>query len=216
MRRVILNVAVAALLLSFGATAATKPYSLEDLKALDRTGDWDELQSHLTDVPPSQRGPQWNRLLEHACLRPTGEYYQLEACAQKLDAATASEPKNRDFALRAAMFFGGTRFQFLAVPFFARVITAPNDVHCAAPELAHAVVAGLRQSAIDEDKALVAAAQTLAFRLRWPATREPIVKTFDRDGTGAYLLNTCAALKREGALSQAQDTACDREMARRR
>src|SRR5712691_112583 len=204
--------AATVILLSLGATAATKPYSLADLQALDRTGAWDELLRHLSDVPPSQRGSEWNSVVEHVCLRPTDDTYLLDFCAQKLAAATASDPDDRDFALRVAIFFGRSRFQSLAVPFFARVITAPGDTHCTLPELASAVSAGLGHSGIDEDQALVAAAQKLAFALCWPATREPILKAFDRRGFGAFLRNTCAALKREGVLTPAQDTKCYREM----
>jgi hypothetical protein len=206
--------AVAALPVS-GAPAQQKSYSLEDLKALDKTGAWDELRRHLTDVRPSERGPQWNRIAEHACLRPRENYHTYEACAGVLAAATASEPKNKDFALRVAMFFGQSEYQSLAVPFFARLITAPHDKACASPELSSAVLAGLNRSPGGEDKELAQQAQKLAFKLCWPETRSNVLAGFDRSGTRIYLLNTCPALKREHALTPEQEAACDRAMAER-
>lgn len=221
MRRIagIFVFAAMAILLAFGALAQRKPYSLDDLQALDKTGAWDELRAHLRDVAPSRRGPQWNRFVEHACLRPIeSKYYyfhddfdELEACARLLGPATASEPNNKDFALRVATFFGRSRFQSLAVPFFARAITSPHDAQCASPELANAVVAGFNHSAIDEDKAMVAQAQRLAFDLCWPETRDEIQAGFNRIDP-VYLRNTCDALRRKGVLAPDQDAQCKKEM----
>jgi hypothetical protein len=73
MRRIasiLLFTAIAALPV-LDALSQQKSYSIDDLKALDKSGAWDELRGHLTDVRPSQRGPQWNRIAEHACLRPS-------------------------------------------------------------------------------------------------------------------------------------------------
>jgi hypothetical protein len=50
--------------------APTKPYTLEDLQALDRQKAWSELFAHLRDVRPSQRGPAWNQIATHVCLQP--------------------------------------------------------------------------------------------------------------------------------------------------
>src|SRR5262249_3935709 len=122
-------------LLAFGALAQRKRYSLDNLQALDKTGAWDELGEHLTDVVPRQRGPQWNRIAEHVCLRPIEpiDAYShdaldgLRACGRLLGPATASEPNNKAFALRVAKFFGRSQFQSLAVPFSARAISSPHD-----------------------------------------------------------------------------------------
>jgi hypothetical protein len=219
MRRVASILAFAAMtaLPVLDASSQQKSYSLDDLKALDKTGAWDELRGHLTDVRPSQRGPQWNRIAEHACLqlpRDSEDDSIYKHCADLLAAATASEPKNKDFALRVAMFFGQTRWgKSFAVPFFARAITLPHDKACASPELLHTVRAGLTHSAIDEDKELVEQAQKLAFELCWPETRD-IVVGFDR-AARPYLLNICPALRREHALTPDQDADCERALSAR-
>jgi hypothetical protein len=200
------------------ASSQQKSYSLDDLKALDKTGAWDELRGHLTDVRPSQRGQQWNRIAEHACLRlprDSDDYSIYKPCADVLTAATASEPKNKDFALRVAMFFGQTDWaKSFAVPFFARAITLPHDRACASPELSRSVRAGLMHSATDEDKELVEQAQKLAFELCWPETRGDILVGLDRSAR-PYLLNICPTLKREHALTPDQDAECDRAVSAR-
>jgi hypothetical protein len=200
------------------ASSQQKSYSLDDLKALDKTGAWDELRVHLTDVRPSQRGPQWNRFAEHACLqlpRNSDDNNIYTRCVELLAAATASEPKNKDFALRVAMFFGQTDWgKSFAVPFFLRAITLPHDRTCASPELSHSVRAGLMHSAIDDDKELVEQAQKLAFELCWPETRSDILFGLDRSAR-PYLLNICPALRREHALTPDQDAECERALSAR-
>lgn len=197
------------MLLPAGALAA--PYLQKDLEALDRTGAWDELRAHLTDIPPAKRGPRWNEMAEHACLQSDDDdnYNRLESCAQLLAAATAAGPKNKEFALRVATFFGRTRFQSLAVPFFVRAITEPGDPQCRSPEVASAVFGGLNRSETD-DKALVEGAQKLAFTLCGSELRTKILVRFDRDdGVGLFERHICPALMREQALTKAQIARCD-------
>ena len=46
------------------AGAADQAYSMKDLKALADQSAWSELASHLEDVRPAERGPEWNKVLE--------------------------------------------------------------------------------------------------------------------------------------------------------
>src|SRR5215470_3967407 len=124
-------VVFAVMVMLLGAGASRAAYLQEDLEALDRSGAWDELLVHLTDIPPAKRGPRWNEMAEHACLQPDNDNYKrLESCARLLAGAAAADPKNREFALRVATFFGQTDYQSLAVPFFVRAITEPGAPQC--------------------------------------------------------------------------------------
>ena len=44
--------------------AADQAYSIKDLRALADQRAWSELASHLEDIRPADRGPEWNTLLE--------------------------------------------------------------------------------------------------------------------------------------------------------
>ncbi len=46
--------------------AFASTYEWADLKALERDKSWPELVEHLTDIVPSQRGPEWKALAEKA------------------------------------------------------------------------------------------------------------------------------------------------------
>jgi hypothetical protein len=200
------------MLLHTGALGA--PYLHEDLEALDKSGAWEELRAHLTDIPPAKRGPRWNEMAEHACLQADddGNYDRLESCARLLAAASAADPKNKEFALRVATYFGRTRFQSLAVPFFVRAITEPGDPQCRSPEVASAVFGGLNRSETD-DKALVEGAQKLAFTLCWSELQTKILVRFDRDdGIGLFERHICSALMREQVLTKAQIARCDQAL----
>ena len=75
------------LLLIVGAArpglAADQAYSIKDLRALADQGAWSELASHLEDVRPADRGPEWNTLLDQTA---TG---LLEEGSQSQDAYAA-------------------------------------------------------------------------------------------------------------------------------
>jgi hypothetical protein len=211
MRSAVSYFVFAAMVMLLPAGALTAPYLQKDLEALDRTGAWDELRAHLTDIPPSKRGPRWNEMAEHACLQSGDDdnYDRLESCARLLAAATAADQKNKEFALRVATFFGRTRFQSLAIPFFVRAITEPGDPQCRSPEVASAVFGGLNRSETD-DKALVEGAQKLAFTLCWSELQAKILVRFDRDdGIGLFERHICPALMREKVLTKPQTARCD-------
>lgn len=46
------------------ARAADQAYSMKDLNALADQGAWSELASHLEDIRPAERSPEWNKVLE--------------------------------------------------------------------------------------------------------------------------------------------------------
>jgi hypothetical protein len=52
----------------FGISAlAESKYSIQDLKALNAKGSWEEMVEHLEDIPPSKRDAEWSTLTENAC-----------------------------------------------------------------------------------------------------------------------------------------------------
>ena len=52
-----IRLAILFVMIAVGSTPAQERYKLDDLQALDRRQDWDELLRHLKDISPSQRGP---------------------------------------------------------------------------------------------------------------------------------------------------------------
>lgn len=47
---------------------AERPYTMDDLRALEKQEGWAELVEHLTDVAPAQRDGRWEQLAEKAAL----------------------------------------------------------------------------------------------------------------------------------------------------
>jgi hypothetical protein len=47
---------------------AAKPYTIIDLSALERNSAWEEIISHLEDIPPAERDAEWQRISEKAAL----------------------------------------------------------------------------------------------------------------------------------------------------
>jgi hypothetical protein len=43
---------------------AAEAYSIKDLRTLADQGAWSELATHLEDIKPADRGPEWNKVLE--------------------------------------------------------------------------------------------------------------------------------------------------------
>ncbi len=96
------------LALSFGffvaqvCSAETKSYTLKDLEALSANKAWAELIAHLSDIAPSERKTEWNRLVENACLRnDLGDTSVAQSCIPYLQSVLASEPQNAEFAWKA-------------------------------------------------------------------------------------------------------------------
>ncbi len=54
---------ITVLALSSLFTLAKKEYDIEDLKALEKSKNWDELLAHIEDVAPKKRTKEWNRIL---------------------------------------------------------------------------------------------------------------------------------------------------------
>jgi hypothetical protein len=199
-----------AALLAFAASGA--PYLQDDLEALDRSEAWDELRLHLTDIPPAKRGPRWNEMAEHACLQRQDDEKVLESCARLLNAASAADSNNKEFALRVGKYFGKTEREDLAIPFFVRAVTEPDDPHCGWPELGNAVLAGLHLSPT-YDKPLLEQTQNLAFSLCWSELQPKILDGFNSYGAWLFLRNACPTLMRKVTLPLKQRVECERAMA---
>lgn len=45
-----------------------KPYTINDLTALEKTGSWEEILQHLGDVSPAKRDAEWTRVQEKAAI----------------------------------------------------------------------------------------------------------------------------------------------------
>jgi len=200
-------------LLAVGMTVARpagadgKPYTLKDLQALDQRQSWQELLAHLQDLPPADRGAEWNRVVEHACIQPGQmEGYLAENCLEALKSVLASEPQNQDFAWKAGKWARINLASWAAVPFFNKALAKAQDARCKDVDVSRAVVSGLGLPA-DTNKDVLSQAQTLAFGTCWPATKEAVMKEF-AEGNGYFLSNTCPSLKQKGALSGDQLKMC--------
>jgi hypothetical protein len=69
-------------------------YTMADLQALAARSSWEELLAHAEDVPPAQRTPAWDSLIETAA---TGYVTNLGAQADSYDAVFASQALLRRF-----------------------------------------------------------------------------------------------------------------------
>src|SRR5688572_24545007 len=50
---------------------AAKPYTIDDLSALEKNGAWEEVLGHLEDIKPAKRDAEWTRILERAAVEYT-------------------------------------------------------------------------------------------------------------------------------------------------
>lgn len=50
---------------------AAKPYTMNDLVALEKNAAWTEIVAHLDDIPPAKRDAEWTRILETAAVEYT-------------------------------------------------------------------------------------------------------------------------------------------------
>ena len=50
------------------SAAKGKELSMADLQALEKKGAWEELLGHAEDIPPTQRGAAWEKLIERAAI----------------------------------------------------------------------------------------------------------------------------------------------------
>ena len=66
------------------ADAWCQPYSIEDLRALERSGDYEEFLKHAKDIRPSQRDKHWRAMLSHMAT----SYIQNVNNKKKFDGAT--------------------------------------------------------------------------------------------------------------------------------
>lgn len=196
--------------------AEQKPYTLQDLQALDRRKAWSELFTHLQDVPPSRRGPAWNQLVKHACLQPYEssdwwDSWKIDACNESLQIAMNSEPQNEKLAWSAAKWAVGVRDWSGAVPFFTHVVQKQGDARCVDPDLISAVGAGLALSPSDKKNgSTIKQSQKLAFTVCWPATRNEVFRRFEHS-TSAYFINVCEPLQQKAVLSPEQQMRCEQE-----
>jgi len=201
-RRILLLVAIAAFLgPSRPAGAEGKKYDLNDLQALDQRQAWDELLAHLQDVKPSQRTAAWNRVVEHACVRP-GQMDSGVAnyCAEPLKSVLVDEPQNAAFAWKAGKWARVNLQSWAAEPFFAGAIRQKGDSRCKDEDVSLALIAALSLPA-DSNKEIVEQSKGLAFGTCWPAVKEPLLKALGDSPDYLLVANACGPLKQKGVKS---------------
>lgn len=185
--------------------AEQKHYTIKDLQALQSREAWDELIYHLSDVPPAERGAEWNRVVEGACLRRV-ENYLAQYCYASLKGVLLSEPANDAFAWKAGKWARLNQASWSAVPFFAKALTKNNDPRCSDEDVSLAVIAGLGIPS-DADAAVVEASKTLAFDRCWPVMKDALKSAFSSE-TGTFQTNTCGPMEKKGMLSSLQKKRC--------
>lgn len=211
----IFSATLALVFLSAWAGAAAAPYTMADLEALQKRGQWAELIAHLQDIPPSARQGAWNRLAVQACV--DGQYPQYltlndityplnERCNEMLESVVTAEPANADQAWTIAKWARVNRAPWYAVRFFDQAIAKPGDARCKDEDVALAVNAALALPAGSNTRA-VEQAQSLAFGRCWEALRGSIEKAFSQE-SGYYLDNSCPSLKKKKALPKGREDKC--------
>ena len=210
-----IRLAILFVMIAVGSTPAQERYKLDDLQALDRRQDWDELLRHLKDISPSQRGPEWNQLAKDVCLRPYDksdwwESWKIDECNKTLQVVMNSEPSDRAFALKAGKWAVSVRTWSGAVPFFAHAVQEPGDGACQDSDLIAAVGAGLALSwGKKENIPIIEESKRLAFTTCWPATRNEVMRRLSVVGTSVYLTNVCELLKAKENLERAKQMKCE-------
>jgi hypothetical protein len=192
--------------------AQQKPYTVEQLQALDKSQSWEELVGHLQDIPPAKRGPAWNKLVGDGCFAfPNAEEPIAEYCAGLLRSVVLSEPANTDFVWKTAQWIRRNRVSWGAIQYFAKAGIKPGEERCKDGDLHEALISALGMPAARNGE-LVSQAQKLAFDVCWPATKVPLMHEYKEnfDSTAAYfLVNSCKGLKSKDALSPEQVKKCD-------
>jgi hypothetical protein len=202
-------------MIAVGSSPAQERYKLDDLQALDRHHDWDELLRHLKDIAPSQRGHEWNQLAKDVCLRAYDksdwwESWKIDECNETLQTVMNSEPSDRAFALKAGKWAVSVRTWSNAVPFFAHAVQEPGDGACQDSDLIGAVGAGLALSqGKKENIPTIEESKRLAFTTCWPATRNEVIRRFSV-GTNVYFTNVCELLKAKENLERDKQMTCER------
>lgn len=93
------RVAVACLLWPVASLAGAKPYSIEDLVALDKAGSHQELLDHAEDVAPASRDARWQGLVEKAAAQSVAGPDAIQALT-----ATESLLKRYSFLKKSSVF----------------------------------------------------------------------------------------------------------------
>jgi hypothetical protein len=202
-------------MIAVGSASAKELYKLDDLQALDRRQDWDELLRHLKDISPSQRGHEWHQLAKDVCLRAYDrsdwrESWKLDECNKTLQIVMNAEPSDRAFALKAGKWAVSVRTRSDAVAFFAHAVQEPGDEACQDSDLIAAVGAGLALSPGKmENIPIIEKSKRLAFTTCWPATRNEVIRRFSI-GTNAYFTNVCELLEARENLERDNQMICQR------
>jgi hypothetical protein len=201
------------------------PYTVEDLSALARGQQWDELLAHADEIPSDKRGPAWRDLVDRAAMALVngasgGALGQLDvalsregwsyavpdgAFARKIKALIAqlSTPST---AWAAGDIAAKHRDSSIAVDFY---VLAGGKIasHCADATFDGAVVGGLYStpkdaSATNAQKLATTCYDQLATQLRQE------LWSFQGDLDSNYFANVCGLLKSHRNLSGLQAREC--------
>ena len=96
---------IAIALLCIAGSSSAETFSSADLAALDKQQSWQELFSHLGDIPPAKRDASWQSFLDHASVGVLKSLTGASEGATFADSVTRQYPRiksNKEFmALRA-------------------------------------------------------------------------------------------------------------------
>ena len=209
--------AAAIILIAPVSVSAIEPRAeLKDLQALESRQDWEELLAHLKDIPARERGHEWNELARAVCLRPYDssdwwESWKIDECMRTLTSVMNSEPSDHDIAMQAGKWAVSVRRVSDALPFFAHAVQSAGDPACQDPDVIAAAGAGLALSHGERTNlSTIEKSQKLAFTTCWPATRNEVLRRFDKIGTDAYLHNVCDLLKSKETMQLDRQMVCER------
>jgi hypothetical protein len=229
LRRRLLIVSSVLLGLAGSLPSLAAPYVIEDLETLAKKHSWDELLSHINDIPTAKRGPAWHDLVEQAALGKVAAVKGDDLAVFDETEALWSGPlplEEGEFAKRRAKLLSrlkspsstafkagkvaGSHYEtYGAAELFAAALASKgND----APECADPVLADMTVRALDADpKNPVATwAHQLAVQCysKLAAPLRAQLWTFQGDRKSNYFANVCGLLKSHGTLSGLQAREC--------
>jgi hypothetical protein len=222
------RLAVIAVTLVAAGRAWADPYTVDDLQALARHHQWDELLAHADDVPTDKRGPAWRDLVDRAAVALVdgasgGELGQLDAAlgledrayavpdgafARKLHALIAHLSSSPTTAWSAGEVAANHHDASIAVDFYAVAMTGGKLAgHCGDATVGDSVVRALGNDPKDAStsnahRLAVACYEQLAVALR----QELWSSSADVDSN--YFANVCGLLKSHRNLSGLQAREC--------
>ncbi len=171
-----------------------KPYSLGDLQARNRAGDWESVFEHLEDIPQTLRKEEWTSAMETAatsCLKSTGGQRCIDEMLYLSDLVPSEVPTFGTIVVENANHYE-------AMPFFVRYMATKKEAaDCSGKSLKLAVVAAL---SLSPDDTRAAGARSIAANGCFAKLKDAMIDHLSRD-RGAYTRdNTCSVLRANGGI----------------